>query len=67
MFVYPCWQSLVMCGNTFNMTGTEVIEGYGTFKHGNMAYPCLQSLESYHVIPISVRFHKPSQVLLWNP
>ena len=26
---YPCLQSLVMRGNTFNMTKIEVTEGYG--------------------------------------
>ena len=50
-----------MCGDTLNMTGTEAIEGYTTFKPDNMTYSCLQSLKSCHLIP--VRFHKPSNLL----
>ena len=33
--VYPCLQSLVMCGGKFKMTKTEIAEGYGNFS--NMA------------------------------
>ena len=51
---YPCLQSLVMCGKTFNMIQIEVTEGYAKFS--NSANMDRQRVTNFNALPHVLTF-----------